>query len=131
MWHNLTVLIFAALCTTTSAVHAAEMDHSKMDHGAMQPSAAEPAPMDHSNMNMDAAPPLPMLAAPPASGKAREAGFDDTELMEATSADASLAVQCAQASRGLIVVDRATWAQCVGKPVTLDAPAVKPPEHQH
>jgi uncharacterized protein involved in copper resistance len=139
MWHNLTVLIFGVLCTTALAAHAeddgrdaggratpgavAEMDHSKMDHGAMELGAAKPAPTDHSKMNMDAAAPLPMLAAPPASGKAREAGFDGTEMMASTSADASLAVRCAQASRGLIVVDRATWVQCTGKPVTQ--------EHQH
>ena len=125
MWHNLTALILAAACFAASAASAEDMDHSKMDHGAM-----EPAPMDHSKMNMEEAAPLPMLATPPASGKAREAGFDGTELMESTSADASLAVQCAQASRGLIVVDRVTWAQCTGKPVMPDAPAARAPEHQ-
>ncbi|MBI3775461.1 MAG: hypothetical protein HY273_07900 [Gammaproteobacteria bacterium] len=170
MWHNLTVLIFAALYVAASTAYAAddgrdaggratqgavaEMDHSHMDHGAMERSAAEPvpmdhskmdaptpmdhskmnmdepAPMDHSKMNMEEAAPLPMLATPPASCKAREAGFDGTELMESTSADASLAVQCAQASRCLIVVDRATWAQCTGKPATPDVPAAKAPEHQ-
>ena len=155
MWQNLTVLIFAALWAAASAGETvAEMDHSKMDHSAMEPRAAEPAPMDHSKMNestpmdhskmnmdestpmdhakmnMDEAPALPMLTAPPASGKAREAGFDGTELMESTRADAALAVQCAQASRGLIVVDRATWAQCIGKPATPDAPAAKAPDHQ-
>jgi len=146
MRYNL-VLIFGVLCSVASAARAAddgrdaggratpgavaEMDHSHMDHAAMERSAAEPAPMDHSKMNMmEEAAPLPMLATPPASGKAREAGFDGTELMESTSADASLAVQCAQASRGLIVVDRATWAQCTGKPATPDAPAAKAPEHQ-
>ncbi len=141
MWHNLTVLIFAVLCAANSAAYAAdeggatpeaatEMDHSHMDHGAMQHNAAEPAPMDHTMMNMEEAAPLPMLATPPASGKAREAGFDGTEIMESTSADASLAVQCAQASRGLIVVDRATWAQCTGKPAAPEVHIVPPSEHQ-
>ncbi len=131
MWHNLTVLVFGALCTAMSPIYAVEMDHSKMDHSTMERSAPEPAAMDHSKMNMEAAPPLPMLAEPPASGKAREAGFDGTELMESTSADAPLAVQCAQASRGLIVLDRATWAQCTGKSAPPDVHVVPPSEHQH
>lgn len=111
MWQNLTILIFAALGMAALAGQAvAEMDHSKM--------------------NMEEAPALPMLAVPPASGKAREAGFDGTEVMESTRADAALEVQCAQASRGLIVVDRATWALCTGKPPTPVVPAAKAPEHQ-
>ena len=144
MWQNLTVLILAVLGMAASAGEAAaEMDHSKMDHSTMEPRAVEPAtmdhskmnmdeavPLDHAKMNMDEAPALHMLTAPPASGKAREAGFDGTELMESTSADAALAVQCAQASRGLIVVDRATWAQCTGKPAMPDTPAAKAPGHQ-
>lgn len=129
MWHNLILLIFVALYAAASAVHGVEMDHSTMNHGAMEHGTAEPAPMDHAKMNMDA-PPLPMLVVTPASGKAREVGFDDTELMEPTSADASLAVQCAQASRGLIAVDRATWAQCTGKSAAPDVPAARAPEHQ-
>lgn len=132
MRYNLVIFIFGALCAAASAARAAEqMDHTQMGHGAVEPKVVEPAPMDHSKMNLDATVALPMLAVPPTSGKAREAGFDGTELMEATSADASLAVRCAQASRGLIVLDRATWAQCTGKPATPDAPAAKAPEHQN
>jgi hypothetical protein len=135
MRYNL-VLIFGALWLATSAVRAAgdgrnagegavaESDHSHMSHDAMGPAA-----VDHAKMSMETTAPLSMLAVPPASGKAREAGFDGTELMEATSVDAPLAVQCAQASRGLIVVDRATWAQCTGKSAAADAPVAKPAEH--
>ena len=36
--------------------------------------------------------------------------------MEPTSARYSLATRCAQASRGLIMLDNATWKRCGGKP---------------
>lgn len=60
--------------------------------------------------------PLQKLKQMPVSGKSREAGFDGRYVMESTSADAALATRCAQASRGLIMVDNATWAKCGGKP---------------
>lgn len=118
-------LMLGVLCAATSLTRAAEVEQSHNDHAA-----AAPVSVDHASMTMEAAAPLPMLAAQPASGKAREAGFDGTELMESTSADASLAVRCAQASRGLIVVERAIWAQCTGTPVKQDAPAAKASQHQ-
>jgi hypothetical protein len=51
----------------------------------------------------------------PASGKAREAGFNDCYVMEPTSSRDEIATQCAQGTRGLIMLDNATWERCGGK----------------
>ncbi len=59
---------------------------------------------------------LKRLSALPASGKGREAGFDGKYAMEATSSKDTLATQCAKATRGIVMVDNATWARCGGKP---------------
>ena len=59
---------------------------------------------------------LPRLQAMPSSGKSREAGYDNRYVMESTTAQASIATRCAQASRGLVMVDNATWDKCGGKP---------------
>lgn len=56
----------------------------------------------------------PLTKVPP-SGKAREAGFDGTYTMEDTSVDHSLARRCALASRGLVMLDKASWSQCGNK----------------
>ena len=97
---------------------AAEMDHSKMDHSQMEHSG-----MDHSSMNQYSDKPqpamkgeLPILRSMPASGSAREAGYDGRYGMESTTTRNKLATQCAQASRGLIMMDNATWKKCGGKP---------------
>jgi len=92
---------------------AAEMDHSKM-------TGMDHSKMDHSKM-MHMSPPktkkgkLAMVKEQPASGKSREAGFDGRYNMEPTTALNSLATQCAQASRGMILLDNKTWARCGGK----------------
>ncbi len=87
---------------------AAEMDHSKMDHSAMQ----------HNMQAMKPAAPgkLERLPKLPPSGKAREAGSDGRYAMESTSIDDDTWTQCVKASRGLVMVDNATWAKCGGKP---------------
>lgn len=59
---------------------------------------------------------LSTLREIPPSGRAREAGTDGRYAMEPTTAVNSLATQCAQASRGLIMLDNATWKRCGGKP---------------
>lgn len=52
----------------------------------------------------------------PASGVAREAGYDGRYAMEATSNEDLLLEQCAKASRGLVMLDNSTWQKCGGKP---------------
>jgi hypothetical protein len=59
---------------------------------------------------------LTQLPSIPPSGKAREAGFDGHHHIEPTSDGADLATLCAQGTRGLIMLDNATWAKCGGKP---------------
>lgn len=83
-------------------------------HGAMQHTGGEHHAKSNS-MAMESSD-LPRLQAMPSSGKSREAGFDGRYVMESTSAQASVATRCAQASRGLVMVDNATWAECGGKP---------------
>lgn len=84
---------------------AAEMDHSKMDHSKMQMQAPPVKPGG-----------LQKLATLPASGKAREAGFDSSYAMESTSVENDLATRCAHASRGLVMLDNVSWLKCGGKP---------------
>lgn len=57
---------------------------------------------------------LSVLKAIPGSGKAREAGYDGVYIMEANSVEDNAKALCAKASRGLIMVDRATRSQCGG-----------------
>jgi hypothetical protein len=94
------------------SVQAAEMnndmmDHSKMDHQSM----GNKAPAD----NPDAAG-LQSLPTMPASGKAREGGYDDRYVMESTDVANALPTRCAQASRGLVMMNNAEWSRCGGKP---------------
>jgi hypothetical protein len=83
-------------------------------HDAMQHSEGEHHAKS-SSMAMEAAD-LRRLQAMPSSGKSREAGYDDRYVMESTTVQASTATRCAQASRGLVMVDNATSAECGGKP---------------
>lgn len=101
------IMSFAFMATSYN-LQAAEMDHSKMKD------------MNHSNMMKQAAPKpekgkLAMVKEQPASGKARESGSDGRSYMEPTTVKNSLATQCAQASRGIVMLDNKTWARCGGK----------------
>lgn len=85
---------------------AAEVDHSTMDHSAHK--GYKPMKINKGRFEV--------LTTQPKSGKAREAGFDGRYAMESTSVSNPLAMRCAQASRGLLILDNATWARCGGKP---------------
>jgi hypothetical protein len=102
------VIVIAGVMSAVPTL-AAEMNHSRMDHSAMghDMAAMKSAPMKGS---------LSTLREIPASGRAREAGSDGRYAMEPTTTANSLATQCAQASRGLIMLDNATWESCGGKP---------------
>lgn len=107
-------IIFSTLVFSLSISYAAEMDHSQhmnMDHSSMQhaPSGqGKTLPVKQGR--------LQRLSKMPASGKAREAGSDGRYAMEATSVNDDIQTKCAKASRGLVMVDNKTWAQCGGKP---------------
>ena len=85
---------------------AADMDHSKMMHDTSLTTA--------STVIEKAA--LQKLSNMPASGKVREGGYDGRYLMESTDVANALQTRCAQASRGLVMMDNAEWARCGGKP---------------
>ena len=83
------------------------------------------------SMTAPATAPGTMPSSTPASGKAREAGYEGMDMMEATGVEVSLAVQCAQAGRGIVMLDRATLARCAGQAAPAP-PVVAPAEHhQH
>ena len=94
--------------------HADMIIHEEAPHEAMQHTSGEHHAAS-SSMTMDPAV-LTKLQTMPPSGKSREAGYDDRYVMESTSAEDSIATHCAQASRGLVMVDNATWVKCGGKP---------------
>ena len=58
---------------------------------------------------------LVQLDSVPASGKSREAGYDGRYAMEPTRHDDDIATQCAKASRGLVMIDKATLSKCNDK----------------
>ncbi len=113
---TLKVCLMTALLVAGAPVLAAEMDHSIMDYSSMS----------HSNMLHDSSltitskkqgkAALQNLSAMPASGKAREGGYDDRYVMESTDVSNALQIRCAQASRGLVMMNNAEWSRCGGKP---------------
>jgi hypothetical protein len=99
-------IVAVALAMTLGAPSARAQDGSHAGHA-----------MDHSaHMAMPAPGKLGRLDRVPDSGRAREAGSDGRYAMESTTVEASLATRCAQASRGLIMLDNAGWKACGGKP---------------
>ena len=94
------------------SVQAAEMNHDMMDHSKMDHQSMDnKVPAD----NPEAAE-LQLLSTMPASGKAREGGYDDQYVMESTDIANALPTQCAQASRGLVMMNNDEWSRCGGKP---------------
>ncbi len=87
---------------------AAEMDHSKMGHGMNGPKVAMQKAVKKGQLSR-----LPVM---PASGRAREAGSDGRYAMEPTSIRTRWSEKCAQATRGLVMLDNAAWKRCGGKP---------------
>ena len=74
---------------------------------------------------------LQKLSTMPPSGQAREAGSDGRYVMESTSVEHSLSTKCAQASRGIVMLDNATWRKCGGKPVGASMGSDKDVGQQH
>ena len=127
-----TLITFSLLTLFMYGSNAAEMDHSQhmnMDHSNMQH-----APSNQMSMKPSQHGKLQRLSEMPASGKAREAGSDGRYAMETTSVSDDIQTKCAKATRGLMMVDNKTWAQCGGKPKGWsEGPSnAKPMEHgQH
>jgi len=101
---NLLILAGLLALTTATGLYAAEGGHK--GHGPTVAVGKTPP----------ASGTLSRLPKMPESGAAREAGYDGRYAMEPTTALDDTATRCAKASRGLIMVDNATWAQCGGKP---------------
>lgn len=108
-------LLMTVTLIAGTPVLAAEMDHGqhmsmeqKMDHSAMQGKMQKSVPKTTPN--------LEMLAHMPSSGHAREGGSDGRSVMESIDVTNSQATRCAQASRGLVMLDNAAWSRCGGKP---------------
>ena len=59
---------------------------------------------------------LDVLSTMTKSGQSREAGYDGKYIMETTTVKDGVTIQCAKASRGLIMLDNKTWKKCGGKP---------------
>lgn len=109
-----TLITFSLLTLFMYGSNAAEMDHSQhmnMDHSTMQH-----APSNQMSMKPSQHGKLQRLSEMPASGKAREVGSDGRYAMETTSVSDDIQTKCAKATRGLMMVDNKTWAQCGGKP---------------
>ena len=110
------VCLMMVLLTAGTSVLATEMDHSAMDHSKMNRSNMIDDTSLASTAEVQGKATLQKLAVMPASGKVREGGYDSRYAMESTDASNALAVQCAQASRGLVMMDNAKWSRCGGKP---------------
>jgi len=108
------------------------MDHKAMGHNGMDKNTKETKSMDHGSMDhhkMDMSDmhheskqtkkptqaKLLTLEQIPDSGRSREAGFDGRYNMEPTSKLYDAKTRCANASRGLVMLDNATLAKCETK----------------
>jgi len=108
------------------------MDHKAMGHNGMDKNTKETKSMDHGSMDhhkMDMSDmhheskqtkkptqaKLLTLEQIPDSGRSREAGFDGRYNMEPTSMLYDAKTRCANASRGLVMLDNATLAKCETK----------------
>ncbi len=106
------VVVLPAIAVAAEMDHSqmdhSKMDHSKMGHGMNGPKMPQPKAVKKGQLNR--------LSAMPPSGRPREAGYDGRYAMEPTSTRTRLSEKCAQATRGLIMLDNATWRRCGGKP---------------
>lgn len=110
------------LMTTLVVNSAGGLLAAEMEHGANAGVGSQSKNMSHDGPHFgvtrsggyDAK--LQKLDKIPASGRAREATADDRYIMESTSALNDIATRCAHGSRGLVMVDNATWKECGGKP---------------
>lgn len=101
---NLLVSICSLLLASSMAY--AQTDHS--DHSQHQAQPTYVAPEQKGE--------LAKLPEVPASGMARENGFDERSRMESISSSDALAQQCAMGTRGMLMLDNKTWEKCGGKP---------------
>jgi hypothetical protein len=129
----LTLIFMAFLSLGTTFAFAAEMDHSTMDHSQMNHSGHDMHGPAVGQPKSSATGKLKNLSAMPPSGRAREAGSDGRYAMESTSVNSSIEVKCIQATRGIIMLDNATWKRCGGKPKGASMGVDKSAEadHQH
>lgn len=102
------VIVLLPYIAVAAEVDHSKMDHSKMGHGMNGPKIPQPKAVKKGS--------LKSLSTMPSSGRAREAGSDGRYAMEATSTRTRFSEKCAQATRGLIILDNASWKRCGGKP---------------
>lgn len=103
-----TQYLSATLCALllVTSMSYAQTDHS--DHSQHQAQPTYVAPEQKGE--------LAKLPEVPASGMARENGFDERSRMESISSSDALAQQCAMGTRGMLMLDNKTWEKCGGKP---------------
>lgn len=104
----LMVIMAVPSITVAAEMDHSKMDHSKMGHGMNGPKMPQPKAVKKGRLSR--------LSTIPASGRTREAGYDGRYAMEPTSTRTRLSEKCAQATRGLVMLDNATWKRCGGKP---------------
>ena len=109
--NKLKICLVTGLFIAGSPVLAADMDHTKMDHSSMMSDTSLTATSKVREKET-----LQKLSTMPASGKAREGGYDGRYVMESTDVANPLQRRCAQASRGLVMMSNAEWSRCGGKP---------------
>ncbi|NOX42304.1 MAG: hypothetical protein GXP19_01000 [Gammaproteobacteria bacterium] len=108
---------------------SSSMDHTGMDHSTMTSSQTKENTMQHNMKEHDGMPAqlqskaadkvaadMSVLKMFPASGKAREAGFDGSYIMKQTTVESNIETQCVMASRGIIMLDRDSWKKCAVQP---------------
>jgi hypothetical protein len=119
-----TAVIFMLSIGIAAAEEQMNMDHGHDTHQHEQMSPPEHSGhaghmestdehSGHAHHNMQAAK-KPILKTLPPSGKSREAGYEGSYMMDSTTVENDPVIQCQQASRGLIMLDRAGWEKCGG-----------------
>ena len=119
-----TAVMFMFSIGITAAEEQMNMDHGHDAHQHEQMSPPEHSGhaghMDstdehsgHAHHNTQAAEKAILKTLPP-SGKSREAGYEGSYMMDSTTVENNPAIQCQQASRGWVMLDRASLEKCGG-----------------
>lgn len=108
------------MLAVSAVVIAAQDEHKGHDGHSVQQKSAEHG--EHDGPHYGVTPSaknnkqLQKLESMQPSGRSREATSDGRYNMEPTTVENDLATQCALGSRGIVMLDNATWKKCGGKP---------------
>ena len=116
----LKMTLITGMMIVSSPIIAAEVDHSRHKTQPIVSDTNKHSEHDGPHYGVmpsaDSKTQLQKLDRIPPSGRTREARSDGRYNMESTTVKNDLQTMCAHGSRGLVMLDNATWKACGGKP---------------